>query len=266
MKVIFAVNLVIFLAGVEFSHGQLRDCLNPLDTHYMHNCGQPNGANGKLVKAWMGPCFDTPTCKIPRCCGIISGRDSLFRIEYEADIDLKNGTFNGNLGGIGLGKAVEGCENQMLSIELPLFQIIVPPSLAGYSRTLCEQTCCPQKCGERYVLDVPFRFVTTAMTSLGIKASFVAEVINEKRQQALCWGLWAELVNAELVDSLKKTVTKVTSNPLGALLNPVDTLQGPLAGLIGRKNENPFVYPKPCPGEPVCDVPRFNFPKFGNQA
>lgn len=122
--------------------------------------------NGKPSRAWMGPCFDTPSCKIPVCCGIISGRDSLFRIEYEADIDFKNGTFNGNLGGIALGRAVEGCEDQLLSIELPLFQITVPPTLAGYSRTLCDQTECPQKRGNQYTLDIPFRFVTTAMTSL----------------------------------------------------------------------------------------------------
>lgn len=262
MKVTFAVTIAIFLAGVELTYGQLRDCLNPLDVHAMHNCVQPNGRNGKPSRAWMGPCFDTPSCKIPRCCGIISGRDSLFRIEYEADIDFKNGTFNGNLGGIALGKAVEGCENQLLSIELPLFQITVPPTLAGYSRTLCDQTECPQKCGKQYTLDIPFRFVTTAMTTLGIKASFVAEVITEKRQQALCWGLWAELVNADLVDSVDKTLKKITSNPLGALLNPIDTLQGPLVGLIGEKNKKPFVYPKPCPAEPVCESPKFTLPTF----
>ncbi|KAG4068159.1 hypothetical protein HA402_001584 [Bradysia odoriphaga] len=252
MNVISVVTLVISLAGVELSYGQLRDCLNPLDTRAMTNCADPDGPNGKLVRAWMGPCFDTPTCKIPRCCGIIAGRDSLFRIEYEADVDLNNGTFNGNLGAIGIGKAVEGCENQLLSIELPLFQITVPPSLGGYSRTLCEQSQCPQRRGRRYVLDVPFRFVTTALTTLGLKATFVAEVFNENEEQALCWGMWGELVNSDLVESLTKTVTKITSNPVGALLDPIDTLQAPLAGVIGRKNENPFKYPKPCPRQPIC--------------
>lgn len=114
----------------------------------------------------MGPCFDTPSCKIPRCCGIIAGRDSLFRIVYEAAVPLCNGTFNGNLGGIGLGKAVEGCENQMLAVNLPLFQLIVPPTLAGYSRTLCDQTTCPQVVGGTYTLDIPFRFITTLVTTL----------------------------------------------------------------------------------------------------
>ncbi|XP_037042828.1 uncharacterized protein LOC119079111 [Bradysia coprophila] len=251
MNVICIVTLVIFLAGVELSYGQLLDCLNPLDTHEMTNCAEPNGANGKPIRAWMGPCFDTPTCKIPKCCGIITGRDSLFRIEYIADIDLNNGTFDGNLGAIGIGKAVRGCDKELLAIELPLFQITVPPSLAGYSRTLCEQTQCPQKCGRRYVMDIPFRFVTTVLTTLGLKATFVAQVYNERGEQALCWGLWAELVNADLVESLTKTVTKITSNPLGALLNPFDTLQAPLVGLIGQ-NEKPFQYPKPCPRQPIC--------------
>lgn len=90
----------------------------------------------------------------------------------------------------------------------------------------------------------------------------MAEVITEKKKQALCWGLWAELVNADLVDSVDKTLKKITSNPLGALLNPIDTLQGPLVGLIGEKNKKPFVAPKPCPAEPVCTYPKFTMPTF----
>lgn len=70
-----------------------------------------------------------------------------------------------SIGGIGIGKAVEGCEDQFVSINLPLFQITVPPTLAGYKRTLPDQTTCPQKRGGIYTLDIPFRFVTTAVTT-----------------------------------------------------------------------------------------------------
>lgn len=114
----------------------------------------------------MGPCFNTPTCQIPTCCGIISGWDSLFRIVYEAKTPFRNGTFNGNLGGIGLGSATPGKDKQMLNVEIPGFQLLVPPTLAGYSRKLCDQTDCPQRYGETYTLDIPFRFVTQLLGTL----------------------------------------------------------------------------------------------------
>lgn len=120
--------------------------------------------NAKPIAAYMGPCYDTPSCRIPRCCGIVSGRDSLFRIVYEAAVPIKNGTFNGNLGGFGFGDAVEGCENNFLPLNLP-FQVTVPPTSAGYSRKLWDQTRCPQRVGGVYTLDIPFRFVTTLMTT-----------------------------------------------------------------------------------------------------
>lgn len=112
----------------------------------------------------MGPCFNTPGCKIPRCCGIISGRDSLYRIEYEAEVPIKNGTFNGNLGGVAIGKAVEGCEDKFFALPLPA-QILVPTILPTYSRNLWEQTILPQKIGGKYRLDIPFRFITTALST-----------------------------------------------------------------------------------------------------
>lgn len=96
----------------------------------------------------------------------MSGTDSLFRIIYRAAVPFKNGTFNGNLGGIGLGTAVRGCDKNLISINLPGFQLLFPPSLAGYNQTLCTQTTCPQEVGEIHTLDIPFRFVTTAVTSL----------------------------------------------------------------------------------------------------
>lgn len=113
----------------------------------------------------MGPCFDTPSCKIPKCCGIISGRDSLYRIIYKAEVPFENGTFNGNIGGIGIGEAVEGHDKELVDIEFP-YQLLFPTYLAGYERDLCSQTTCPQKVDKIYKLDIPFRFITTAMTTL----------------------------------------------------------------------------------------------------
>lgn len=77
---------------------------------------------------------------------------------------MKGGVFNGNCGGIGLGSAVPGTEN-LLAIELPV-QFTVPPTLAGYKRTLCDQTTCPQVVGQNYTLEIPFRFVTTVMDTM----------------------------------------------------------------------------------------------------
>lgn len=111
----------------------------------------------------MGPCMDTPTCQCPACCGIIAGRDSVFIIEYKAKLPLVNGNFNGNCGGIGLGTAVQGSKN-FISIELP-FQFLVPELVGGYKRPLSGQTTLPQEAGGVYNLTVPFRFVTTVLTT-----------------------------------------------------------------------------------------------------
>lgn len=74
----------------------------------------------------------------------------------------------------------------------------------------------------------------------GIKADFVAQVINKKGVTPLCLGLWATLVNTDLCESVVGVVKDVVTNPLGFLMNPTKTLEKPLAGLIGRKNTNPF--------------------------
>jgi len=138
-----------------------------------------------------------------------------------------NGKFNGNCGGIGLGNEADG--KDCAPVTLP-FQITVPNTLAGYSHTLCDQTTCPQVCGQTYNLTIPFRFMTVIMTSLGIKADFVAEVLTETGEQALCWGLYATLENVDL----GKAVAKVAEDTLtlDVLDNPFQTLGYLLPGLM----------------------------------
>jgi len=151
--------------------------LNPLCVHSLNSCCK-NGNNAKPIRAWMGPCYCTEQCQIPHCCGIISGRNSTFKIEYEAVTEFEGGIFNGNLGGFGLGPESDG--RNCTPITLPI-QITVPNFLPGYSHDLCKQTICPQKRGEIHTLTIPFRFITTAITTFGIKADFVAEIITKKK-------------------------------------------------------------------------------------
>ncbi len=99
------------------------------------------------------------------CCGIISGQDSLFAITYRAKTPFKDGIFNGNIGGIAIGNATHG-GGPMLNLYLPGFQLLFPPTLAGYKQTLCTQTTCPQERGEIYTLYIGFRFVTKILCSL----------------------------------------------------------------------------------------------------
>lgn len=68
----------------------------------------------------------------------------------------------------------------------------------------------------------------------------MAQVINEKKEQCLCWGLYANLVNADLVDSVCELLGEIGKNPLKFLLNPVPALSKPLVGVIGGKKENEF--------------------------
>jgi len=255
---VIAVTLLVLAVGVELGFGQLLPGLNELDVHKMNNC-YPKGKNGKPIQAWMGPCFDTPSCKIPACCGIISGEESLFRIKYRANQNFTDGIFNGNLGGIALGNAVRGCEKGLLEIKLPLFQIIVPPTIAGYKRTLCDckktgqkgQTKCPQRAGQIYTLDIPFRFITRVITTFGlVKADFVAEVKTDSGETALCWGLYATLVSPQLVEYLLNIPKDILADPVKFLSNPFAVLEDPLVGLIGNNKPRQYFVP---PGEEQPD-------------
>jgi len=218
------------------------DDLNPLDVHSLNSCCK-KGDNAKPLRAWMGPCVCTAQCEIPDCCGIVSGENSNFVIEYEAVTSFETGIFNGNFGGLGLGPESDG--RNCTPIVLP-FQITVPNDLAGYKHDLCSQTQCPQVKGNVYNLTIPFRFITVLITTLGIKADFVAEVLvkkldddcdddnNNEEVQALCWGLYATLENANLGKAVDEVVRDVTS--LNVLDKPLSTLQKLLPGLISDNN------------------------------
>ncbi|KAJ6641081.1 hypothetical protein Bhyg_06015 [Pseudolycoriella hygida] len=178
--------------------GQLRPDLNPLDVRFLSNCGR--GPNGRKVAAFIGPCFDSATCKIPRCCGIISGKDSLYRLVYEAEVPFSNGTYNGKLGGICIVNPFS--DGDLLTLTLPTSRLLLSSPLAGYRKSLCEQTTCPQEVGKTYTIDIPFRVVTSVITLFRIiKFNFISEIITENGQSALCWGLSATFVDAELANS-----------------------------------------------------------------
>ncbi|KAJ6640044.1 hypothetical protein Bhyg_12793 [Pseudolycoriella hygida] len=232
-----AVTLLVLAVNSELGFGQLLPGLNPIDINFMRKCG--TGPNAKPIAAFIGPCFNTPTCKIPRCCGIISGRDSLSRFVYEAGVPFSNGTYYGKIGGIAIGKAAEGSDGELLSIDLPTGPILLP--VPGYSHNLCEQTTCPQEVGKTYTLDVPFRCITSLVTLLDVvKLNMVHEVITENGQSALCWGLHGTFVNPDAVKSVTDTVEELIAKPIESISNPINLLRRPLAGLFGPEAKNPF--------------------------
>jgi len=233
------VSLFVLNIGVKFGFSEELPGLNPLKVHLAPCCER--GIHGRVVEAFMGPCFNTPGCKIPDCCGIIAGRESVFKIIYYATVPFTNGTFNGNLGGFALGP-----DGNQIEINLPI-DIVVPPTLAGYGHNLCAQTKCPQRVGQRYELTIPFRFVTTVLTTLGIKNNFICEIKTNTGKTAVCYGLWATLVNADLAKSVVKTVDTVLRDPIGSIVNLDDTLDITLTG-IAKSNVRQF------PAQPpTCD-------------
>lgn len=113
----------------------------------------------------MGPCCQTKWCKIPECCGIIAGRDSIFQMEYIASRYVRIGNFSGDVGGICIQEQnPQNGTRCNLTVPFPV-HVQVPQYLANYPSNLCNISVCPQYESETYNITVPFRFATTVLTS-----------------------------------------------------------------------------------------------------
>lgn len=88
----------------------------------------------------------------------------------------------------------------------------------------------------------------------GIEADFVAQIVTECGDTALCWGLWATLVNEELCKSVKEVLSDVTKNPVTFAFNPIPTLGKPMVGLVDTKKPR-ITFPAPLPISDPAPVP-----------
>jgi len=212
------------------TYGVVLPGLNPLSIHKLRSCGK-EGTNGIARRAWMGPCSNSKHCQIPNCCGIISGENSTFQIEFEAVTPLKGGVFNGNFDGFCIGDENDESNCTEISVSDLIGQVTVPSFVAGYSHDLCSQTSCNQKPGRVYNLTIPFRFITPVGWTVGIKNNFVSEILTTKKERALCYGLWASLENINVGKKIGNVVGAVGSGKL--LNNPVGTLgENVLQGVV----------------------------------
>lgn len=96
----------------------------------------------------MGPCMDTKGCKMPDCCGIISGRQSFFAVLLKSPVIVRSGRFSGWLQGINIGNTTD---HVRIPIDSPL---TVPGFLAQYEHDLCKSIECPRMIGQDQFLKV----------------------------------------------------------------------------------------------------------------
>lgn len=96
----------------------------------------------------MGPCMDTKGCAMPKCCGIISGRQSFFALKFKSPVVVKSGKFTGWLQGLHIGN-VSDYMRIGIDPSLP-----VPARIAQYETDVCKSISCPQKKGQDQFLQV----------------------------------------------------------------------------------------------------------------
>lgn len=113
----------------------------------------------EVLEGYVGPCLDTPNCIIPACCGIITGRKSIFSLVYNNTVSYKRARFDGRIQDVDIGS-----KKNELEINFPTLP--VPALLAQYDYNLCNSSPCPQNSGEVYKLWLPFRFPTSVLTTL----------------------------------------------------------------------------------------------------
>lgn len=119
-------------------------------------------ASTKIIEISIGPCYDTPGCTIPTCCGIISGKLTNISLTYVSSIPMTTGTTHGYLIGAGIGPT-----NNQLQIEMPR-KVQVPNAVVAYDYNSCAHTVCPQVIGNTYRFDGIFTVPTTAVTTVVI--------------------------------------------------------------------------------------------------
>lgn len=92
---------------------------------------------------------------------MVSGLQSVFGIKYNATVPMTSGTFYGQLGGVGIGDT--SSDNQ-IGVGTP--SLTIPGAIASYKMDACNSTECPQEVGKTYTFDMPFKFPTSALTTL----------------------------------------------------------------------------------------------------
>ncbi|XP_037050600.1 uncharacterized protein LOC119084635 [Bradysia coprophila] len=144
----------------------------------------------------IGPCFDNWGCKMPNCCGIISGKLTNISLTYIASIASTTATTHGFLVGLAAGSA----ENQVF---VPVENIQVPNAVVTYDYDSCRYTTCPQAVGNTYRFDGMFTVPTTAVTTMTLIAHFVAQLTSDEpgNPVIVCKKIMARIVNVDLIQS-----------------------------------------------------------------
>ncbi|KAJ6631763.1 hypothetical protein Bhyg_17002 [Pseudolycoriella hygida] len=220
------VKFGILLIGVQFAICDLREGPQKLKFHQTKSCGKPSKT--PIIDSWMGPCYDTPGCEVPNCCGMVSGTKSIFGMTYNATVPMKSGTFHGQLGGAGIGDTATGSK---IGVGLP--SLTIPGALASYEASACESTQCPQVVGETYTFNTTFKFPTSALTTAFVNCYFVVRIESDDADEpVLCYGLYGRLVNANFFPRLRKFLTETVENPGSLLKNPLGVLTDPEGLLV----------------------------------
>ncbi|KAJ6646004.1 hypothetical protein Bhyg_01213 [Pseudolycoriella hygida] len=159
----------------------------------------------EVTKISIGPCFDTPGCAMPECCGIMSGTLTNISLTYVASINMASGTTHGYIVGLGVGSAV----NQ-IQIPIPVTQ--VPNVAVTYDYNSCHYTQCPQEIGQTYRFDGIFTVPTTALSTLTLVANFVAQVKSDApgTPVVVCKEIYARIVNPNFIPS----IISILKNPI----------------------------------------------------
>ncbi|XP_037041877.1 uncharacterized protein LOC119078451 [Bradysia coprophila] len=219
------VNLAILLIGVQFASCQLREGPQKLKFHQSASCGEPSKT--PILDFWMGPCYDTPGCKIPDCCGMVTGTQSNFGIKYNATVPMTSGTFHGQLGGVGIGNT----DRKQIGVGIP--SVTIPGAIASYETDACDSTECPQEVGNTYTFDMDFKFPTSALTTAFVNCHYVVRIESDDADTpALCYGCYGRLINSNLFPRLRKLLKETIRNPVSILKNPLGVLTDPEGLLV----------------------------------
>lgn len=103
--------------------------------------------------------MDTPGCAMPKCCGIISGLESWFLMEFDSPVKVKSGRFTGWIQGLGIGSS-----DDQTKLKLPILP--VPGYQAQYDENACNSMKCPQEVGDTCKFKLRFKFPLAPLTSL----------------------------------------------------------------------------------------------------
>ena len=102
----------------------------------------------------IGPCYNTPGCVLPECCGLVAGLSYNSSLTYKAIIDVTNGTFQAAFDNI----TVTTPTDDPLSVFVPLnvqapqalFSVLEENTDFCYNPPNFTSNVCPQTVGTEY--------------------------------------------------------------------------------------------------------------------